>query len=64
MKSIIASDGPAALAMIQDPRPSGSFYTKRFMHALGCANVYTHGVACNMSKVSGMTQAIGRATSR
>lgn len=59
VKSIIASDGPAALAMIQDPRPSGSFYTKRFMHALGCANVYTHGVACNMSKVSGMTQAIG-----
>ncbi len=59
--AIIKSDGPQALVMIQDPRPSGSFYTKRFMHALGSANVYTHGVACNMSKNSGMTQAIGAA---
>ncbi len=61
VQSIISSDGPQALAMIQDPRPSGSFYTKRFMNALGSANVYTHGVACNMSKNSGMTQAIGAA---
>ncbi len=59
IKGIIAADGPEALVLIQDPRPSGSYYTKRFMHALGSPNVYTHGVACNMSKVSGMTQAIG-----
>lgn len=57
--SIIDSDGPQSLVMIQDPRPSGSYYTKRFMNALGSANVYTHGVACNMSKNSGMAQAIG-----
>lgn len=56
---IIDESGPEALALIHDPRPSGSFYTKRFMHALGCPNVYTHGVACNLSKVSGATQAIG-----
>ena len=61
VQSIISSDGPQALAMIQDPRPSGSYYTARFMNALGSANVYTHGVACNMSKNSGMTQAIGAA---
>ncbi len=61
VQSIIGSDGPQALAMIQDPRPSGSYYTARFMNALGSANVYTHGVACNMSKNSGMTQAIGAA---
>ncbi len=61
VKSILASDGPQALVMIQDPRPSGSFYTKRFMRALGSANVYTHGVSCNMSKNSGMMQAIGAA---
>lgn len=59
VNSIISSDGPQALMMVQDPRPSGSYYTKRFMHALGSANVYTHGVACNMSKNAGMTQAIG-----
>ena len=45
--------------MVQDPRPSGSYYTKRFMQALGSANVYTHGAACNMSKNAGFTQVIG-----
>ena len=59
VKAIISSNGPEALAMVQDPRPSGSYYTKRFMHALGSANVYTHGAACNLSKNSGFTQAIG-----
>ena len=59
IKAIIASDGPQALAMVQDPRPSGKYYTTRFMNALGCANVYTHGVACNMSKNAGFTQVIG-----
>ena len=59
VKAIISSNGPEALAMVQDPRPSGSYYTKRFMQALGSANVYTHGAACNLSKNSGFTQAIG-----
>lgn len=57
--AIIDADGPQALAMVQDPRPSGSYYTKRFMGALGSANVYTHGAACNLSKNSGFTQVIG-----
>ena len=61
VKSIIAADGANSLIMIQDPRPSGSYYTARFMQALGSPNTYTHGVACNMSKNSGMTQAIGAA---
>lgn len=46
--------------MVQDPRPSGKYYTKRFMNALGSPNVYTHGAACNLSKESGFTQAIGQ----
>ncbi len=61
IQSIIDSDGPQSLILINDPRPSGSYYTKRFMNALGSANVYTHGVSCNMSKNSGMTQALGAA---
>ena len=28
----------------------------------GSANVYTHGAACNLSKESGFTQAIGAAS--
>lgn len=59
VKQIIAEDGPEALALIMDPRPSGSYYTKRFMTALGSPNVYTHQVACNLSKSSGMQKAIG-----
>ena len=59
VQAIIASDGPEALAMVQDPRPSGKYYTKRFINALGSANAYTHGAACNISKESGFTQAIG-----
>ena len=62
VKAIIADRGPQALAMVQDPRPSGKYYTKRFMNALGSANVYTHGAACNLSKESGFTQAIGAAS--
>ena len=61
VNDIIAQYGPEALAMVQDPRPSGKYYTKRFMNALGSPNVYTHGAACNLSKESGFTQAIGAA---
>ena len=62
VQDIIAKNGPESLAIIQDPRPSGKYYTKRFMNALGSANVYTHGAACNLSKESGFTQAIGAAS--
>lgn len=60
VKSIIDADGPGALAMVQDPRPSGKYYTKRFINALGSPNFYTHGAACNLSKESGFTQVIGK----
>ncbi len=59
VRSIIDEAGPEALAIVQDPRPSGKYYSQRFMNALGSANVYTHGVACNMSKNSGFAQVIG-----
>ena len=59
VKSILDADGPEALALVQDPRPSGSFYSKRFLTALGSANFYTHGAACNLSKASGFAQVIG-----
>jgi len=58
-KAIIASDGPEALSMIHDPRPSGKFYADRFMKALGSANVYTHAAACNLSNGAAYTSTIG-----
>ena len=52
VQAIIAKDGPESLAIIQDPRPSGKYYSKRFMNALGSANVYAHTSSCNQSKES------------
>lgn len=59
VRAIIDANGPDALAVVQDPRPSGQYYAKRFINALGSPNCYTHGAACNLSKESGCTQAIG-----
>ena len=59
VKDIIAKNGPEALVIIQDPRPSGKQYSKRFMHALGSANVYAHSSSCNLSKESAYQLTIG-----
>lgn len=59
LKGIIAQHAPESFAFIQDPRPSGSFYTARFTAALGSANQYTHGAACNLSKESGNLHTLG-----
>lgn len=59
VNAIIAESGPEALCLIHDPRPSGKYYGPRFLNALGSANVYTHGAACNASKESGITYAVG-----
>ncbi|MDO5044531.1 MAG: molybdopterin-dependent oxidoreductase [Coriobacteriia bacterium] len=49
VKEILAKHGPGAIAAMNDPRPSGQFYTKRFINALGSPNYYTHGSSCNLS---------------
>ncbi len=59
VKDIIAKNGPEALAIVQDPRPSGKYYSKRFINALGSPNIYTHGAACNLSKESALQIALG-----
>ncbi|MEQ3361958.1 molybdopterin-containing oxidoreductase family protein [Raoultibacter massiliensis] len=60
LMSLIDANGPEVVALVQDPRPSGKYYTKRFMDAIGSPNFYTHGAACNLSKESGFTQVIGK----
>lgn len=59
VKHILDNEGPLALSIIQDPRPSGKYYSKRFINALGSPNYYTHTAACNLSKESGFLHAIG-----
>lgn len=62
VKEILASSGPEALAFVQDPRPTGNYYSRRFMNALGSANIYTHAASCNLSRESGISLAIGAST--
>ncbi|NPD30903.1 molybdopterin-dependent oxidoreductase [Eggerthellaceae bacterium zg-1084] len=57
---IVSASGPEALAMIHDPRPSGSYYAPRFMKALGSNNVYTHGPACYSSRRGGFKAVLGK----
>lgn len=57
--AILDAEGPLALSIIQDPRPSGKYYSKRFINALGSPNIYTHAAACNLSKESGFLHTIG-----
>jgi thiosulfate reductase/polysulfide reductase chain A len=59
VKAILAKDGPEALAVIEDPRPNGKYYSKRFINALGSNNYYTHNAACNLSLSSGYQMTFG-----
>lgn len=61
LQSIIAEYGPQAFAFIRDPRPNINFYGPRFTAALGSANIYTHGAACNLSLQSGYKHTLGAA---
>ena len=59
VKDILARTAPKPWQSSTDPRPSGKEYSKRFINALGSANIYTHGAACNSSKEAGFAQTIG-----
>ncbi len=59
IKDIIATSGPQALALVETGSVSMDFYVQRFFTALGCANMYRHGVACNLARNSGLLQSTG-----
>lgn len=59
IKQIIAESGPQALALVETGSVSMDFYAQRLFTALGCANMYRHGVACNLARNSGLLQTIG-----
>ena len=59
IKEIIATDGPQALSLVETGSVSMDFYVQRFFTALGCANMYRHGVACNLARNSGLLQSAG-----
>ncbi|MDR2197314.1 MAG: molybdopterin-dependent oxidoreductase [Coriobacteriales bacterium] len=59
VRAILAKDGPEALAIVEDPRPNGKYYSKRFINALGSNNYYTHNATCNLSLSSGYQATFG-----
>jgi thiosulfate reductase/polysulfide reductase chain A len=59
VKKIIAEHGAESLALIEDPRPSGRYYSHRFINALGSDNYYHHSAACNLSLTSGYLATTG-----
>jgi len=59
LKSIITEAGPEAVAIVNDPRPNGAYYSNRFIQALGSPNYFTHSVACNGSLAAGYMATLG-----
>lgn len=59
MNTILNKYGPETVSLIEDPRPTGKFYSKRFLEAIGSPNYYTHHVACSHARDSGFDHTIG-----
>ena len=58
--AIKEESGAGSIAVVQNPRHSGKYYSDRFIKALGSNNIHTHNSACNTSKTSGINLAIGK----
>lgn len=59
LNKIIKEHGPQSIALTEDPRASGKFYSPRFINALGSANYYTHHVVCSNSRDAGFLHTVG-----
>jgi thiosulfate reductase / polysulfide reductase chain A len=59
LNKIIKEHGPQSVALTEDPRASGKFYSPRFINALGSANYYTHHVVCSNSRDAGFLHTVG-----
>jgi thiosulfate reductase/polysulfide reductase chain A len=59
IQSITSASGSQALALIHGFAPTGTYYGRRFLAALGSANCYTDTASTNLSLASGAKQAIG-----
>jgi thiosulfate reductase/polysulfide reductase chain A len=50
---------PRSLALVHGFAPTGTWYGRRFMEALGCANCYADAASTDLSFASGTRQALG-----
>ncbi|OEF97677.1 molybdopterin-containing oxidoreductase family protein [Desulfuribacillus alkaliarsenatis] len=60
VQGIIAEHGPQGIVWKHNPRETGVFYGRRFLHALGSNTIMTHNAACNTTLAVGFGETIGR----
>lgn len=59
LKNLLAKHGPEPMAYIENPRPTASFYAKRFVQAIGCSTTTTHHSICFNSRTAANNHVIG-----
>lgn len=59
LNDIVKKYGPESVALTEDPRATGKFYSPRFINALGSPNYYTHHVVCSNARDTGFFHTVG-----
>ena len=59
LKGLLAAHGPENMVYTESPKPTSSFYWKRFMTAIGSSTTQTHHSLCFNSRTAGNDYTIG-----
>lgn len=59
LNDIIKKHGPESVALTEDPRATGKYYSPRFINAMGSPNYYTHHVVCSNARDAGFEKTVG-----
>ncbi|WP_066175181.1 molybdopterin-containing oxidoreductase family protein [Bacillus marinisedimentorum] len=59
LKEIISQYGPETVALTEDPRATGKYYSPRLINAMGSPNYYTHHVVCSNARDAGYLHTVG-----
>lgn len=59
LKDLLAKHGPADMVYTENPKPTSSFYWRRFMAAIGSSTTQTHHSMCFNSRTAGNDWTIG-----
>ena len=59
LKGLLAAHGPENMVYTENPKPTSSFYWKRFMTAIGSSTTQTHHSLCFNSRTAGNDYTIG-----
>ena len=59
LKGLLAKHGPEPMVYTENPKPTSSFYWKRFMQTIGCPTTQTHHSICFNSRTAANNYTIG-----